>query len=766
MWRCSVLALFAVAADDTRSAACVTPNVANPNAPDAQELFPGYKAVNVVTSDNTIAADLSLGGTACNVYGNEISDLVLEVQYQNVAQVNIKIYPKYIAQSNRFLYILDESLSPSGSISPGCTVNNSDLTFEWTNDPTFQFKVTRAQTGEAIFDTYGQKIVFEDQFLELVTNMVPEYNIYGLPEAIRGSFRLPNQYTQTFWNQYNDMNDQPIDANMHSTHPVFLETHYGNGSSKSHVVYGRNLHGQEWLLRPDRVIYRTIGGSFDFYFFSGPSPTEALAQQQLGVIGTPVMQPYWALGFHQVRWGHQNWTVLQDIIDGYAAANIQLEAIWNDLDYLFQYRIFSHDNNTYPIGEAIEFIARLHANGQYWMPILDPSVYVPAPGNVTDSNPTYDRGKALDLYIKRGEGYADDYIGIQWPGFSVWPDFLHNATQDFWTNEMKLYHDQLPFDGWWLDISDMSSWCTVSCGTGRLSSNPTHVPFKLPGEPGQINYDYPEAFCQMNATEAASASPRACRKRHSLLRQAVAPYATHNDGYNTTEYELHNTYGYVSGKATYAALLSVFLGKRPFWIARSTSPGSGAITGHWGGDTNSRWGNVYMTIPQALTFSVAGIPYFGVEMCDLNGNVDMELCTRWMQLSAFFPLYRNHNSRNTIAQEAFRWATTAEATRRAMDVRFRLLPCQYTLFYAAHKRGETVLRALSWNFPDDESLKSVDNQFMLGPSILIMPVLAPLLRTSQGVFPGVPDTRWYDWYTLKKVQAQPGQNVTLNMAVS
>ena len=45
----------------------------------------------------------------------------------------------------------------------------------------------------------------------------------------------------------------------------------------------------------------------------------------------------------------------------------------------------------------------------------------------------------------------------------------------------------------------------------------------------------------------------------------------------------------------------------------------------------------------------------------------------------------------------------------AMDVHFRFFPYQYTLFYAAHKRGETVLRALSSNFPDDESLKSVDN---------------------------------------------------------
>jgi alpha-glucosidase len=760
------------------------------------------KQLNVLTTENTITADLSLAGSACNAYGNDVPDLVLEVQYQNSTRLNVKIYPKYLVPANRSLYILDDSLSPSGSISPGSTAGESQLLFEWSNEPSFQFRVKRSTTGESIFDTYGHKIVFEDQFLELVTTMVPDYNIYELPEAIRGSFRLPNQYTQTFWNQYNEMNDQPIDANMHSTHPVYLETRYGNDSSQSHVVYGRNLHGQEWILRPEQLVYRTIGGSIDLYFFSGPTPGEALAQQQIGVIGTPVMQPYWALGFHQVRWGYQNWTVLQSIIDGYADAGIQLEAIWNDPDYLFQYRIFTHDNNTYPIMEGQEFLAKLHANGQYWMLILDPNVYIPNSMNVTDANPTYYRGNELGIYIRRGEGHEDYYIGDQWPGFSVWPDFLLNSTQDFWTNEMLMYHDQLPFDGWWLDISDLSSWCTGSCGATRLSENPVHVPFKLPGEPGQINYDYPEAFEVTNATEAASASTASASQAsayptptttigtetigftsatpgvrnlvfppyalnltlagHSLLKQAVAPYATHNDDYNTTEYELHNTYGYISAKATYAALLAVFPGKRPFFIARSTSPGSGAITGHWGGDSNSRWGNMYMTIAQTLTFSVAGIPYFGVETCGFNGNADMELCTRWMQLSAFFPLYRNHNSRNTISQEAYRWATTAEATHRVMDVRFRLLPYWYTLFHTAHTRGETVLRALSWNFPDEESLKNVDNQFMLGPSILITPVLAPLLRASQGVFPGVPTTRWYDWYTLEEVQAQPGQNVTLD----
>jgi alpha-glucosidase len=136
----------------------------------------------------------------------------------------------------------------------------------------------------------------------------------------------------------------------------------------------------------------------------------------LGVIRTPAMQPYWALGFHQVRWGYQNWTVLQSIVDGYAEASIPLEAIWNDLDYLFQFRIFSHDNNTYPVAEGREFLERLHKNGQYWMPILDPNVYVPDPKNGSDSNPTFTRGDELGIYIRKGEGDDGYYVGDQWPG--------------------------------------------------------------------------------------------------------------------------------------------------------------------------------------------------------------------------------------------------------------------------------------------------------------------------------------------------------------
>ena len=780
----------------------VTPNVLDNTAPNAQDECPGYKASNVLQNDAGLTADLSLAGAACNVYGNDISDLTLSVEYQSLNRLAVRISPKYIDASNESQYVLPATLTPLPETEQGSCEANSDLRFVWTNEPSFQFQVSRANTGDVLFSTYGTKIVFEDQFLELVTSMVPDYNIYGLAESLR-SFRLPNDFTQTFWNAYNLDNDQELNVNGHSTHPMYLETRYADNTSTSHGVYARNAHGQDWLLRPDNITYRTIGGSIDLYFLSGPGPKDVISQYTTGIVNTPVMQPYWALGFHQVRWSYQNWTNLQDVIDAYADAGIQLEGIMNDLDYLKMNRDFTDNPGHYDVSPGKAFLDKLHAAGQYYLPILDPNIYVPNPNNASDAYLTYDRGAELNAYLRNGNDSF--YIGVEWPGFSVFPDFLVPQAHQFWTEQIQQFHQILDLDGFWLDVSDPVSYCTGSCGQGQIESNPIHVPFALPGDPNSmlaVDYRYPEMFSVTNASEAASAAsammsqtsayptpmqtatpvlPRTLPTPgvrnlnfppyainnflpgNSLVKEVVSPNATHNDGpYNSTEYELHNLYGHLSANATYNALKAARPGLRPFFIARSTFAGSGNFSGHWGGDTNSMWGNMYFGISQALQFSIAGVPYFGVETCGFNGNADMELCTRWMQLSAWFPLYRNHNNRNTIAQEAYRWATTADATRRIMNIRYSLLPYTYTLFHKANIAGETVLRALPWEFPNDPQLKAVETQFMSGPAILVTPVLAPLATTVQGVFPGIADgTIWYDWYTLQPVDAAPGENKTL-----
>jgi len=172
---------------------------------------------------------------------------------------------------------------------------------------------------------------------------------------------------------------------------------------------------------------------------------------------------------------------------------------------------------------------------------------------------------------------------------------------------------------------------------------------------------------------------------------------------------------------------------------------------------------MFLSISQALTFMMSGVPMFGTDACGFSHNTDYDLCSRWMELSAFFPFYRNHNVKATISQEAFRWSSVAEASRRAIAIRYSLLTDMYTLFYYAHTQGSTVMRALAWEFPKDPTLAGTYNQFMLGSSLLITPVLFPNTFTAHGVFPGIGEgTNWYDWYTLQPVSAQPHENVTLD----
>ena len=71
---------------------------------------------------------------------------------------------------------------------------------------------------------------------------------------------------------------------------------------------------------------------------------------------------------------------------------------------------------------------------------------------------------------------------------------------------MVNWHSKLAFDGAWIDMSEASSFCVGSCGSGNITMNPVHPPFALPGEPGNLVLGYPEGFNLTNATEAASAS--------------------------------------------------------------------------------------------------------------------------------------------------------------------------------------------------------------------------------------------------------------------
>jgi alpha-glucosidase len=175
------------------------PNVEDPEAIDAQSVCPGYTASNVQNTTNGFTADLSLAGDACNVYGNEIEQLTLTVEHQASDRLHIGIQPRYIGPENETWFLLPEAIVPKPvSSSAGDTSSeSSDFELSWTNDPTFSFTVKRKSSGDTLFTTQGSKIVYEDQFIEFVSPLPENYNLYGLGEVMHG-FRLGNNLTSRF----------------------------------------------------------------------------------------------------------------------------------------------------------------------------------------------------------------------------------------------------------------------------------------------------------------------------------------------------------------------------------------------------------------------------------------------------------------------------------------------------------------------------------------------------------------------------------------
>lgn len=293
------------------------------------------------------------------------------------------------------MYQVPEEVFPRPTAEDSVSAQDANIQFSYTESP-FSFAVSRSN-GETLFNTSGSPLIFESQYLNLRTSLPENPHLYGLGEH-SDPFQLnTTNYTRTIWNR--DAYGIPAGTNLYGTHPVYVDNRGENGThgvillnSNGIQVYIDNTGGQY-------LEYNTLGGVFDFYFVAGPSPIET-AQQIAEVVGLPANIPYAGLGFHQCRYGYRDIYEVAAVVYNYSQANIALETMWNDIDYMHQRWIFTVDPQRYPLEKMRELVDYLHAHDQKYTVMIDPATaYFP-----NDNYSALNDGIERDIFMKRDNG--------------------------------------------------------------------------------------------------------------------------------------------------------------------------------------------------------------------------------------------------------------------------------------------------------------------------------------------------------------------------
>jgi len=506
--------------------------------------------------------------------------------------------------------------------------------------------------------------------------LAPGAEVYGLGAKTGPLGRRGRRFR--FWNRDVYPHNPDTDP-LYTSLPVALIVGPDGSATGMAALWGGEVIWDVGHDRADRMGIASVAGGLELLFVAGPRPADVM-RRLAQVLGRPFLPPLWALGYQQSHWGYGDAAGFTAVAAEFRARAMPLDALYMDLDYMQERRPLVFDPERFPDPKA--FVDGLHALDVKVVPISNAGVPV--------DDPRFAEAREGGALVQDADGQIA--TGPLWGGLTAITDFLRPAAAALWDRFSQPLLDT-GVDGIWNDMNEPS----FIIPDGEDPRGPRTLPA---------------------ASEHVDASGQSWR---------------HD--------QVHSVFALFMNRATTASLRAHRPGRRPFILSRAGFPGVGRYAAIWTGDNASWWDHLRISLPMTASLGVSGVPLGGVDIGGFNDEVTPELFARWIEAGSLMPLCRNHSSIVSSRQEPYAFGPEVEAIgQRHLRNRYALLPTLYALAYAAHRDGAPIWRPLAYDFPADAQARHVEDEVMVGPDLLMAPVVDPGAR-SRRVY--LPAGTWY-----------------------
>ncbi|MBR5382799.1 MAG: glycoside hydrolase family 31 protein [Clostridia bacterium] len=570
---------------------------------------------------------------------------------------------------------------------PLATVTNGRLSVTVNHGGVMTFYRDGKKILREHYRNYGPSITKESHCLKVVNREWVPY--------VGGDYKLtvrfePNDGEKIFGmgqyqQPYMDMKGCVLEMaqkNSQTTVPFMVSSlGYGmlwNNPAVGRVSFGKNLTEWEAACCKD----------MDYWITAADDP-KGILKNYTQVTGRAPMMPETAMGFWQCKLRYRTQEEVLTVARRYKELGIQLDVIVIDFFHWTVQGDWKFDTKYWPDPKAM--IEELHSMGIRVMVSVWPSVD-------RRSENFYEMSECgMLIRTERGAMQTYDYQGD-----CVQIDPTNPETREYVWQKCKEHYYDLGIDYFWLDNS----------------------------EPDLTKYDFDNFRYHIGpALECSNIYPQWYSRTYDEPMRA--------------------------------------LGVQPVNLLRSGWAGSqkyGKVL--WSGDVPSTWESLRDPLQAGLNLGLAGIPWWNTDIGGfMEGNVFdpafKELLVRWYEWAAFQPVMRLHGDREPFTipalddrdwgggylhtgQDNEMWSYGEDVyriMRKYYELRRSMKPYISKIFAEAHENGSPLMRAMFYEFPDDDKCWELTDQYMFGPEYLVAPVLEAGAETRK-VY--LPEGTWQD----------------------